>query len=143
MPDRRPSPALKEYKKIIEPVHTQALDLGKGILEVENKYDFISLQELVLYYTIQKEDEIITSGSKQLADIPARQKRNIILDYDLDFYIEPGSDYYLNISYKTDKNVSWAAEGYELANAQFLLPLKKRSAAKITERSNFHGRKEL
>ncbi|MFD1450895.1 beta-galactosidase subunit alpha [Oceanobacillus sojae] len=125
MPDRRPSPALKEYKKIIEPVHTQALDLGKGILEVENKYDFISLQELVLYYTIQKEDEIITSGSKQLADIPARQKRNIILDYDLDFYIEPGSDYYLNISYKTDKNVSWAAEGYELANAQFLLPLKK------------------
>lgn len=124
MPDRTPSPALKEYKKVIEPVHTKAIDLEKGILEVENKYDFISLKELTLYYTIQKEEEIITSGSKQLANILARQKETVKLDYDLDFYIEPGSDYYLNISYAANRKLPWVSKGYELANAQFLLPLK-------------------
>ena len=37
MPDRSASPGLLEYKKVIEPVETKAVDLTKGIIEVINQ----------------------------------------------------------------------------------------------------------
>src|SRR5699024_335498 len=55
MPDRTPSPALKEYKKIIEPVRTTSLDLEKGLIRVESKYDFISLDHVTLHYALEKD----------------------------------------------------------------------------------------
>lgn len=124
MPDRTPSPALKEYKKIIEPVHTTAIDLEKGVIKVESTYDFITLDHLMLTYTIEKDGTPLQSGSAHMPDIPARGTREITLDYQLDFQTEAATDYYLTIAYVTNRDFTWCTQGHELATAQFKLPIE-------------------
>ncbi|TQS74276.1 beta-galactosidase subunit alpha [Ornithinibacillus gellani] len=127
MPDRTPSPALLEYKKIIEPVHTKAMDLETGKLLLENKYDFISLDHLDVHFVIEKDGEVIRTGSTKPTGIPARGTGEIQLDYDLNFPKAAGTDYYLTISYVTNQSFPWAAAGHELATAQFQLPVETES----------------
>ena len=43
MPDRTPSPGLYEYKKVIEPITTTAVDIQKGIINLLSRYDFANL----------------------------------------------------------------------------------------------------
>ena len=40
-PDRTPSPGLLEYKKVIEPVKVEEVDLKNGKVRIINRYDFI------------------------------------------------------------------------------------------------------
>lgn len=124
MPDRTPSPGLIEYKKVIEPVHTEAVDLEKGILLLRNRYDFISLDHLDLNYKIEKDGQVLRSGTKAIKGIPARSEKEVVLAYNLDFPKEPGTDYYLTVSYTTNQTFPWAKCGHELATAQFLLPIE-------------------
>ena len=35
MPDGTPSPALSEYKKVIEPVQTECFDIEKGLFKLD------------------------------------------------------------------------------------------------------------
>lgn len=127
MPDRTPSPALIEYKKVIEPVHTEAVDLANGKLLIKNKLDFISLDHLTLHYKIEKDGDVLQSGHCILTGIPARSEKEIKLDYNLDFHREPGTEYYLTISYVTNQTFPWADYGHELATAQFKLPIETKS----------------
>ncbi|WP_391209593.1 beta-galactosidase subunit alpha [Psychrobacillus sp. L4] len=124
MPDRTPSPALIEYKKIIEPVHTHVVDLANGEIQVENKYDFINLDHLTLCYTIENDGIPLQTASVDLTGIPARSTKSISLAYDLSFTKEMGTEYYLTISYFTNRDFSWGKTGLILATAQFLLPIK-------------------
>jgi evolved beta-galactosidase subunit alpha len=123
MPDRTPSPALLEYKKVIEPVETAAVDLEKGMLRLRNRYDFITLDYLDLVYSIVKDDKVIYSSSTEIKGIEARSEKEIMLEYPLDFPVEEETDYYLNISYVLNKELNWARRGHELATAQFKLPV--------------------
>ncbi|GHO79686.1 hypothetical protein KSD_74570 [Ktedonobacter sp. SOSP1-85] len=45
--DRVPSPGLIEYKKVIEPVWVEAIDVDTGQLRIHNFYDFSNLKHLV------------------------------------------------------------------------------------------------
>lgn len=124
MPDRTPSPALIEYKKIIEPVHTHAVDLAQGKIQVENKYDFINLDDLTLHYTIEKDGKTLQTGTADITGIAARTTKEITLDYDLTFPKELGTDYYVTISYVTNRDFDWGQQGQQLATAQFKLPIE-------------------
>lgn len=123
MPDRTPSPGLIEYKKVIEPVETEAVDLNKGIIKVTNRYDFKNLNTLKLVYAIKEDERLVTSGSMDMPPIMGRQSCNICIPYSLDFPKATGATYYLDISYVLKNQCSWAKAGYELATAQFQLPI--------------------
>jgi len=56
-PDRTPSPGLIEYKKVLEPVYTHAVDLNAGKIRVTNKYDFISLDRFNMNWQIWSDFE--------------------------------------------------------------------------------------
>lgn len=123
MPDRIPSPSLLEYKKVIEPVHTHAVDLAAGKIQVENKYDFINLDHLTLHYAIEKDGQAVQTGTADISGISARTTQEITLDYDLTFPKELGTDYYVTISYTTNRDYRWGKHGQQLATAQFKLPI--------------------
>ncbi|MCY9753013.1 beta-galactosidase subunit alpha [Paenibacillus alvei] len=123
MPDRTPSPGLLEYKKVIEPVHTHEIDLQRGLIQVSNKYDFASLDQLALRYSVMKDDCILQTGEADITGIAARTSKEVELGYLLDFAPEPGTDYYVNLSYTLKGDCAWAQAGHELATAQFRLPL--------------------
>lgn len=122
MPDRTPSPGLLEYKKVIEPVETKAVDLDKGTIRVTNRYDFINLNQLNLVWSIVEDDKLIESGCLAMPCIEGRKTSDIELPYNLDFEKVNGADYYLNLSYVLKENKQWSRAGHELATAQFQLP---------------------
>lgn len=124
MPDRTPSPALYEYKKVIEPITTTAIDLNQGIIRVLSRLDFADLNQFRLVYRIMEDDLLLQSGSLELPSIPARTSRDITLPYKLEkIRAVPGAEYYLNISYQLKDDASYASAGHELATAQFNLPI--------------------
>ncbi|MEU9449652.1 glycoside hydrolase family 2 TIM barrel-domain containing protein [Streptomyces sp. NPDC048277] len=59
-PDRRPSPGLVEYKKVIEPV---AVDGDGATVRVTNKQDFADLSALAFEWSYQVDGEAVESGS--------------------------------------------------------------------------------
>lgn len=124
MPDRTPSPGLYEYKKVIEPITTEKVNLQEGRIKLINRYDFTNLQIFDLVYEVMADDQLLTSGRISLPSIPARQTQEIQLLDELPHAGEPGATYYLNLSYRLKQNASFAPAGFELATAQFVLPIQ-------------------
>lgn len=126
MPDRTPSPGLYEYKKVIEPITTTAVDIQKGIINLLSRYDFANLDRFNLIYKIMEDDVILQTGFMAVPSIEARANKDITLPYDLSaIKVKPGAHYYVNISYQLREDTSYASSGHELATAQFELPLYK------------------
>lgn len=126
MPDRTPSPGLYEYKKVIEPITTTAVDIQKGIINLLSRYDFANLDRFNLVYKVMEDDVILQTGFMAVPSIEARANKDITLPYDLSaIKIKPGAHYYVNISYQLREDTSYASSGHELATAQFELPLYK------------------
>lgn len=126
MPDRTPSPGLYEYKKVIEPITTTAVDIQKGIINLLSRYDFANLDRFNLVYKVMEDDVILQTGFMPVSSIEARANKDITLPYDLSVIkVKPGAHYYVNISYQLREDTRYASSGHELATAQFELPLYK------------------
>lgn len=126
MPDRTLSPGLYEYKKVIEPITTTAVDIQKGIINLLSRYDFANLDRFNLVYKVMEDDVILQTGFMAVPSIEARANKDITLPYDLSaIKVKPGAHYYVNISYQLREDTSYASSGHELATAQFELPLYK------------------
>ena len=126
MPDRTPSPGLYEYKTVIEPITTTAVDIQKGIINLLSRYDFANLDRFNLVYKVMEDDVILQTGFMPVSSIEARANKDITLPYDLStIKVKPGAHYYVNISYQLREDTSYASSGHELATAQFELPLYK------------------
>lgn len=126
MPDRTPSPGLYEYKKVIEPITTTAVDIQKGIINLLSRYDFANLDRFNLVYKVMEDDVILQTGFMAVPSIEARANKDITLPYDLSVIkVKPGAHYYVNISYQLREDTRYASSGHELATAQFELPLYK------------------
>lgn len=125
MPDRTPSPSLLEYKKVIEPITTTPINLEQGIINLLSRYDFNTLDDLDLFYNISKYDEIVESGKVDIKGIKARESKEITIPYKLNLNQIKGDEYYLNISYRLNKDMKWSKAGYEIATTQFKLPVEE------------------
>ncbi|GCE45351.1 beta-galactosidase/evolved beta-galactosidase subunit alpha [Thermosporothrix hazakensis] len=119
MADRTPSPGLTEYKKVIEPVQVEAVDLKAGTVRLTNRYDFASLEHLRLDWSIEADGQILQAGTLPLPAIAARQSETITIPYELPN--NPISDYWLNLSFRLATATLWAQAGHEVAWEQFLV----------------------
>lgn len=128
-PDRTPSPGLTEYKKVLEPVMAEAVDLALGRVKLTNRYDFLSLDFLALSWTLTADGSIVQAGNLPVPHVPARQSKVIRIPYDMPRHPAPGAEYHLNLQFTLAAPTSWAPVGHEMAWAQFAVPVKKAVAA--------------
>lgn len=126
MPDGTPSPSLWEYKKVIEPVQTEAVDIEKGLFRLINRYDFLSLDHLELTCSLYEDDQLLKSFEVELPHIAGRGTAEIELSVGQDLNKIDGAKYYFVFSYTLKEDTPWAPMGHELANASFVLPGKER-----------------
>ena len=125
--DRTPSPGLIEYKKVLEPVLTEAVDLAQGRLKLTNRYDFAGLDGLRLSWSITADGEALQSGTLSIPKVPAHASRTIQVPF------RPpvgrmGTEYWLNLDFTLAGDASWARAGHTVAWAQFQLPVKTPAA---------------
>jgi beta-galactosidase/evolved beta-galactosidase subunit alpha len=126
-PDRKPSPGLIEYKKVIEPILIAAVDLAAGKFKLTNRYDFLSTEHLRLTWTITQDGVVIASGDDvTIADgkIGPHQTGNLRLALPKPAGLKPGAEYHICLRATLANDTLWAAAGHEVAWAQFALPWK-------------------
>lgn len=130
MPDRVVSPGLTELKKIFEPVLVELIDEKTYEIKITNRYDFITLDHLNMHYSIvSSTNEIIDSDclTSEIKNIKPYTSKNIKLAIK-NIKAQAGVHYYLNISFKQNKDTITIKSGYELSTAQFKLQIKKEIA---------------
>ncbi|WP_229776907.1 glycoside hydrolase family 2 TIM barrel-domain containing protein, partial [Alicyclobacillus cellulosilyticus] len=136
-PDRVPSPGLIEYKKVIEPVHVTPVDLAAGVIRVHNRYDFLSLDHLVMVWSIEAEGRVVQSGTAALPHIPAGVSAEVRLPYRWPAAAVPGcaqpggaqGEHWLHVRFLLAAATPWADAGHEVAWAQLALPAAAGAAA--------------
>lgn len=117
--DHTPTPGLFEYKKVLEPIIVQEVDLKTGSVSVLNRYDFSSLDHLVLSWNVAADGDIIQAGTLSLPHIAAGARETISIPYE-----PPTSeryDYWLNLSFRLANDTPWASSGHEVAWSQLAL----------------------
>ncbi|WP_429082567.1 beta-galactosidase subunit alpha [Brassicibacter mesophilus] len=124
-PNHKPSPGLLEYKKVIEPVKVEFIDLHGGEINVKNLYDFITLDHLNCSWSIIGDGQVIQSGTVELPDIQAGMSKNILIPYSTDELISC-EEYLLNIYFTLAHDTVWAQNGYEITSEQFKLPIENK-----------------
>ncbi|MGD0110315.1 MAG: glycoside hydrolase family 2 TIM barrel-domain containing protein [Armatimonadota bacterium] len=129
-PDRAPHSGLIEYKKIIEPVHVEPIDLASGKVRVTNRYDFVSLGHLEVSWSVLRDDEVIQQGVLPALDVSAGAAAELTVPFEPPRSLA-GCVYWLNVSFALAQETLWAARGHEVAWAQFELPVNA-VAPKIT-----------
>ncbi|HRR91904.1 MAG TPA: DUF4981 domain-containing protein, partial [bacterium] len=129
-PDHTPSPGLIEYKKVIEPVKVEEIDLTKGEVKITNLYEFISLDHLIMSWEIWADGKIIECGEVSIKGVPARTSRVVTIPYRIPDNPEPGTDYWLNIHFILANSTNWGEKGHTVAWAQFKLPVESRKEPK-------------
>ncbi len=122
-PDRIPHSGLIEYKKVIEPVRVEPVDLTLGQVKVTNLYSFLSLKHLDLSWTVTCDGQVSQQGTLGGLDIAAGTDAVITIPYQLPEE-RPGEEVWLNLSFTLAGDTPWAPRGYELAWSQFALPVK-------------------
>ena len=132
-PDRIPYPGLLEYKKIIEPVLVETLDLAQGLVRITNRYTFKQLSSLQGAWKVVSGETVIGQGQLPALDIAPGESKEYRLDYHLPKWTAP-ADQWLVFGFTLAGDTPWAKRGYELANAQFLLPAN-RPAFKLVQTS--------
>lgn len=120
--DRTESPGMKEYRKVIEPVKTEAADLSKGLFDITNLYDFMDLSHLELRWSVACDGQTLEKGKLPLEGIHAGETRRITVPFHA-VHPKPGRHYWLNFSYVLSRDFPYAPCGHETANAQFELPV--------------------
>lgn len=118
-PDRVPSPGLIEYKKVIEPVYVQTVDLTAGQFRLTNRYNFRTLEHLAMSWSISSEGKVVASGAAPTPNAAPGET----VDFALDIPEVKGTGTYLTISFTLAADEPWAGAGHEVAWAQFELPV--------------------
>ena len=122
-PDRVPSPGLIEYKKVVEPVRVEAVDLAAGTVSVVNRHDFVGLDHLRATWTVKADGRVLRSGEFPVPSVLAGESAEVTLPDIAIAHPAPGADCWLFLRFSLGADTNWAEAGHEVAWAQFRLPV--------------------
>ena len=129
-PDRRPHTGMLEYKQVLRPCRMTAFDARKGSFTLKNMRYFTTLSDLDLYWTVERNGEILHEGRIVELDIAPQSCKT----YRLPESALDGLDGVctLNLYYKTNKTTPWSACGYEVGIDQVELETAEMQATPAT-----------
>lgn len=124
-PDRTPHPAIEEVKKVYQNVEVRAIDVeqgvnvGEGVFQIKNKFDFIDLRNVRLEWAILENGVPIETGTVENFNIEAKQTELIKIPFS--FERKTGRAYFINFSFLTKKEKALVPKGHEIAKEQLLI----------------------
>lgn len=115
--DRTPDPGAYEVKKVYQYVIFRASDLAKGMIQIENVFDFTDLDRYNFKWELLRNGVQVHTGDFKLQLAPHQQKE---IKLNLPKYkAEPGTEYFLNVYAYTKDSSAMLPAGYEVAREQF------------------------
>ncbi|WNJ16896.1 glycoside hydrolase family 2 TIM barrel-domain containing protein [Pontibacter sp. G13] len=131
--DRSPQPALHEVKKVQQFIKTQWADSTRGSILIENQYDFIDTDHLVLVWNLLEDGKAIQSGEIDQLIIPPGGSSEVVIPFQRPSNLQPGREYVLSLSYRLKDQAIWAEAGHEVAWEEFIFPWKTKDSLDISE----------
>jgi beta-galactosidase len=130
-PDRRPSPGLVEYKKVIEPVRIEG-DGTDGTVRITNKYDFADLSALAFEWSCQVDGETVESGPLPVPPLAPGETAEVKLP-------EPpadgrGGERQWTVRALLAADTAWAAKEHVVAWGQFAVAARPLPSVPATDR---------
>jgi beta-galactosidase len=119
--DRTPHPALYEVKKVYQEIKVHPVDLARGIVEIENKYRFRTLDRVMLRWRVAEDGLTVREGSAPSPVLKPGERRAVALPY-APPADSSGAEYHLLVECVTAEDAPWAPRGHVLAWDQFKLP---------------------
>ena len=121
-PDREPHPGLLEVKHIYQAIRCRPVDLTVPRVEVKNWYDFINLKEIATFrWALTAEGRELQGGELPPLDLEPRSSKEVSIPI-RPFRPQTGVEYFLDLSFRLNRDTAWADKGHELAWDQFKLP---------------------
>ncbi|CAI8764626.1 beta-galactosidase subunit alpha [Bacillus pseudomycoides] len=146
LPDRTPSPALLQYKKIIEPIKVGEIDIRSGRISIQNIYDFRSLKGYRVQWTVKKEGKVIASDSIDAPPLLPKESCEIQLLFKDEIALHTEEDCYVTVSIVLGADTNWGVAGHEIAWEQFCIPalkkIRRKRDSKLYEPVTLHETKE-
>jgi beta-galactosidase len=124
LPDRQPHPHIWEVKKVYQYIKAKPVDLNSGVVQIENKFDFINIRNYSLAWKVEGEGRIIAQGKLPPQDVVPHASIKVRLPIS-PFTREPGIEYFLTLSWRTAEAAPLIPKGHEIAWDQFKLPIFK------------------
>ena len=118
--DRKPTPGLVEYKKIIQPVKAAVVDINKGRVRISNMQDFSDLSGFTASWSVEENGKLVQSGILELPSIPAKSSAVVSVP----FKPVKSGEAFLNLFFDLAEDTLWAKKGFPLASEQMPLPGK-------------------
>ncbi|PWG81333.1 glycoside hydrolase family 2 TIM barrel-domain containing protein [Pararcticibacter amylolyticus] len=115
-------PHFPEMKKAFQWIETQLTDPVSGGIRIRNKYQFIPLDAFTTHWSLSEDGVEIAKGTVQHRPIRARETGFARIPYKIE-HPKAGAEYFLRISYTQKEKTLWADQGFEVASAQFKLPV--------------------
>ena len=134
LPDRRAKSGLKELKAVYQYIKAE---LAGNKIVLTNLYDFTDLEQFELLWKVVKDGETYSNGKYDLPSIAPHFAAELDMDFDIPKECCFGC--YINLDIVLKKDCLWEQAGYEVANMQLELPVKK--AEKINTPLFFTGLK--
>jgi beta-galactosidase len=117
--ERNPHPSLVEVKKVYQNIKVKPIELENLTFEIINKYDFISLDFVDIYYAVLGNGK--TLKKQKITCEPIKAKESIIVELSMDnVLIADTQEIIIEFSFKLNKDCTWAKKGYEIAFEQFI-----------------------
>ena len=120
-PDRKPNPSLYEVKKVYQRIHVVPVDIMAGKFRIQNEYDFLSLDFTDIAWELSADGHIIQKGT--LAKLLLGPE--VEVDVQVPFQkpkLQPGTEYWLKITFLLAADTSWAKRRHIVAWDQFQIP---------------------
>ncbi|MFN0047843.1 MAG: glycoside hydrolase family 2 TIM barrel-domain containing protein [Cytophagales bacterium] len=123
-PDRTVKPATYEFKKQMQNIQIQPVDLKNVQFKIFNNYSFTNLNAFNLEWTIEENGLVIQKGKVTNLDAKPFDSTQIAIALK---QIKPiaGAEYFINFQFKLKSAKTWANAGHIVAWQQFKLPISK------------------
>ncbi|MBQ4517832.1 MAG: DUF4981 domain-containing protein [Clostridia bacterium] len=115
-PDRKPGSGLLETKAVYQNI---CAEWKNGTLTLENRFDFTSLSEFDLVWSLEKDGIIIDEDRIALPDVLPHTNMSIPFELVVPTVCELGC--HLNLDFVTNETNLWSKAGHSVANVQIEL----------------------
>lgn len=132
-PDRSLQPEIWEVKHQYRNIVVSDVNVSKGTVSIENRFNFNSINNVANGTWYVKEDgKVVTQGAIPAAslDIAPGSKKEITIPFKAPT-LKDGSEYYLDLDFTLKKGTLWADAGFSIAHEQFKLALGEALPAQI------------
>jgi len=119
-PDRTIHPALNEVKKAYQPIWFKAVDLEKGIINIQNYNLFTNLSAYNYYWKLFENGKLTASGTFTAEGKPL-ESTDVKLQLP-PIRFKPGHEYFLVVEACQQKTTDLVEAGHVIATEQFAFP---------------------